>query len=157
MSLAQVFQPETDIRAAMREVGAKARAAAREIANAPAERKNRALLAAARVLRERADHILAANELDCADARAKDLGPALVDRLTLDPARIEAVARGVEEVAALPDPVGRVLATFTRPNGLVIERVSTPLGVVGAMVRDVGAITGEDALADTLHRVLVPA
>ena len=143
MSVAQIFQPETDIRAAMREVGAKARAAAREIANAPAERKNRALLAAARVLRERADHILAANELDCADARAKDLGPALVDRLTLDPARIEAMARGVEEVAALPDPVGRVLATFTRPNGLVIERVATPLGVVGVIYESRPNVTAD--------------
>ncbi len=143
MSVAQIFEPETDIRAAMREVGAKARAAAREVANAPAERKNRALFAAARILRERADEILAANGLDCAEARAKNLSAALIDRLTLNPARIEAIARGLEEVAALPDPVGRVLATFTRPNGLVIERVATPLGVVGVIYESRPNVTAD--------------
>ena len=143
MSVVQIVEPETDIRAAMREVGAKARAAAREVANAPAEKKNRALLAAARILRERAGEILAANELDCADARAKDLSAALIDRLTLNPARIEAMARGVEEVAALPDPVGRVLATFTRPNGLLIERVATPLGVVGVIYESRPNVTAD--------------
>src|ERR1700722_10636541 len=143
MSVAQIFQPETDIRAAMREVGAKARAASREVANAPAERKSRALMAAARTLRERAAEILAASELDCADARAKNLSASLIDRLTLNPARIEAMARGVEEVAALPDPVGRVLATFTRPNGLLIERVATPLGVVGVIYESRPNVTAD--------------
>ena len=143
MTVVRIVEPETDVRAAMREVGAKARAAAREIANAPAEKKNRALLAAARTLRERANDILAANALDCADARAKNLGAALIDRLTLDPARIEAMARGVEEVAALPDPVGRVIATFTRPNGLVIERVATPLGVVGVIYESRPNVTAD--------------
>ena len=143
MSVVQIVEPETDVRAAMREVGAKARVAAREVANAPAEKKNRALLAAARILRERAGEILAANELDCADARAKDLSAALIDRLTLNPARIEAMALGVEEVAALPDPVGRVLATYTRPNGLVIERVATPLGVVGVIYESRPNVTAD--------------
>ena len=143
MSVVQIVEPETDVRAAMREVGAKARVAAREVANAPAEKKNRALLAAARTLRERAGKILAANELDCADARAKDLSAALIDRLTLNPARIEAMALGVEEVAALPDPVGRVLATYTRPNGLVIERVATPLGVVGVIYESRPNVTAD--------------
>jgi glutamate-5-semialdehyde dehydrogenase len=138
-----MVEPKTDIRAAMREIGAKARAAARELANAPAERKNSALLAAARILRERADDILAANALDCSDARAKDLSAALIDRLTLNPARIEAMARGVEEVAALPDPVGRVLAAYTRPNGLVIERVATPLGVVGVIYESRPNVTAD--------------
>ena len=73
MSVVQIVEPETDIRAAMREIGAKARVAAREVANAPAEKKNRALSSGARILRERAGEILAANELDCADARAKEL------------------------------------------------------------------------------------
>jgi glutamate-5-semialdehyde dehydrogenase len=143
MSVVQIVEPETDVRAAMREVGAKARAAAREIANAPAEKKNRALSAAARTLRERVGEILAANELDCAEARAKDLSAALIDRLTLDPARIEGIARGLEEVAALPDPVGRVLTTFTRPNGLVIERVATPLGVVGVIYESRPNVTAD--------------
>ncbi len=143
MSLVQIVEPETDVRAEMREIGAKARAAARDVANAPAEKKNRALMAAARVLRERANDILAANALDCRDARSKNLSAALIDRLTLNPARIEGMARGVEEVAALPDPVGRVLATFTRPNGLTIERVATPLGVVGVIYESRPNVTAD--------------
>src|SRR5579872_681043 len=143
MSVVKILEPETDVRAAMREIGAKARAAARELANAPAEKKNRALLAAARILRERAGEILAANELDCVDVRAKGVSAALIDRLALNPARIEAIARGLEEVAALPDPVGRVLATYARPNGLVIERVATPLGVVGVIYESRPNVTAD--------------
>jgi glutamate-5-semialdehyde dehydrogenase len=143
MSVVQIVEPETEVRAAMREIGAKARVAAREIANAPAEKKNRALLAGARILRERVGEILAANELDCKDARAKELSAALIDRLTLNSDRIEAVARGLEEVAALPDPVGRVLATYTRPNGLTIERVATPLGVVGVIYESRPNVTAD--------------
>jgi glutamate-5-semialdehyde dehydrogenase len=138
-AVVQVFAPEIDIHARMREIGGKARAAAREVA----EKKNRALVAAARILRERSNDILTANEFDCADARAKNLSVALIDRLTLDPARIEAMARGVEDVAALPDPVGRVLATFTRPNGLIIERVATPLGVVGVIYESRPNVTAD--------------
>ncbi len=143
MSVVQIVKPETDVRAAMREVGAKARAAAREVANAPAEKKNRALVAAARTLRERATEILAANAIDCGDASAKDLSASLIDRLTLDPVRIEAMARGVEDVAALPDPVGQVLATFRRPNGLLVERVATPLGVVGVIYESRPNVTAD--------------
>jgi glutamate-5-semialdehyde dehydrogenase len=143
MSVVQIVEPETEVRVAMREIGAKARVAAREVANAPAEQKNRALLAATRFLRERADDILAANALDCGDARAKGLSAALIDRLTLNPDRIEAMARGVEEVVALPDPVGRVLATFSRPNGLLIERVATPLGVVGVIYESRPNVTAD--------------
>jgi glutamate-5-semialdehyde dehydrogenase len=143
MSVVQIVEPETEVRAAMREIGAKARVAAREVANAPAEKKNRALLAGARILRERVGEILAANELDCEDARAKDLSAALIDRLTLNSTRIEAMALGLEEVAALPDPVGRVLATYTRPNGLIIERVSTPLGVVGVIYESRPNVTAD--------------
>jgi glutamate-5-semialdehyde dehydrogenase len=143
MSVVQLVEPETDIRAAMREVGAKARAGTHEVANAPAEKKNRALVAAARILRERAREILAANQLDCSDARAKDLTPALIDRLTLNSDRIEAMALGLEEVAALPDPVGRVLATYTRPNGLIVERVATPLGVVGVIYESRPNVTAD--------------
>src|SRR5579863_7263460 len=143
MSVVKILEPETDVRAAMREIGAKARSAARELANAPAEKKNRALLAAARILRERTGEILAANGLDCAEGRAKNLSAALIDRLALDAARIEAVARGLEQVALLPDPVGRALATFTRPNGLIIERVTTPLGVVGVIYESRPNVTAD--------------
>ena len=135
--------PAEAIRAAMRAIGAKARAAARTLANAPAEAKNEAILAAARILRERGAEILAANARDLAEARAKGLGAALLDRLALDPKRIEQMARGLEEVAALPDPVGRVLATFERPNGLRIERVATPLGVVGVIYESRPNVTAD--------------
>ena len=138
-----MLEPEADIRAAMRAIGADARRAARALANAPVAQKNRALTAAARVLRQRAPEILAANARDLAEARAKGLTPALLDRLGLNETRIELVARGLEEVAALPDPVGRVLATFTRPNGLVIERVATPLGVVGVIYESRPNVTAD--------------
>ncbi len=117
------------------------------LANAPAGQKNRALEVAARALRKRSADILDANARDLAGGKARGLAAAFLDRLTLTEARIEAIARGLEEVAALPDPVGRVLATFIRPNGLLIERVATPLGVVGVIYEsrpnvtaDVGAL-----------------
>ena len=140
---AQIVETDAEVRAAMRAVGAEARAAARALANAPAEQKNRALTAAARALRERAPDVLAANARDLAEGKAKGLTPAFLDRLALDAARVEAIARGLEEVAALPDPVGRVLATFTRPNGLVIERVATPLGVVGVIYESRPNVTAD--------------
>jgi glutamate-5-semialdehyde dehydrogenase len=139
----QIIEAEADVRAAMRAIGREARVAARKLAIAPAEMKNRALIAAARVLRERSAEILAANARDLADAKAKGLSAALIDRLALNPDRIEGMARGLEEVGALPDPVGRVLATFTRPNGLVIERVATPLGVVGVIYESRPNVTAD--------------
>jgi glutamate-5-semialdehyde dehydrogenase len=135
--------PAADVRAAMRAIGAAARAAARILANTPAEAKNRALTAAAEALRARAGEILAANARDLEAARAKGLAGSFIDRLTLDPHRIEAMARGLEEVAALPDPVGRVLATFQRPNGLVIDRVATPLGVIGVIYESRPNVTAD--------------
>jgi glutamate-5-semialdehyde dehydrogenase len=132
-----------DVRAAMRAIGAAARVAARALATAPAEAKTRALLAAARAIRQRSSEILAANGRDLANARHRNVAPAFLDRLALDASRIEAIARGLEEVAALPDPVGRVLATFTRPNGLRIERVATPLGVVGVIYESRPNVTAD--------------
>jgi len=139
----QIIESEAEVRAAMRAIGAQARAAARKLANAPAEKKNQALAAGARALRAQSAEILAANARDLADAEAKGLSAALIDRLTLNADRIEGTARGLEEVAALPDPVGRVLATFTRPNGLVIERVATPLGVVGVIYESRPNVTAD--------------
>jgi glutamate-5-semialdehyde dehydrogenase len=133
----------TEARAEMRAIGAEARRAARALANAPAEVKTRALIAAARILRERSGEILEANARDLEAARAKGVAPAFLDRLSLDPERIEAMASGVETVAALPDPVGRVLATFERPNGLTIERVATPLGVVGVIYESRPNVTAD--------------
>ena len=139
----QMLEPETEVRVAMRSIGASARAAARVLANAPAEQKNRALTAGARILRERAVDILAANVRDLADGKARGLTPAFLDRLGLNEARVESIARGLEDVASLPDPVGRVLARFTRPNGLVIERVATPLGVVGVIYESRPNVTAD--------------
>ncbi len=143
MSAAAILETEADVRAGMRALGAQARAAQRVLANAPAEQKTLALTAAARRLRASAGEILAANSRDLANGKAKGLTPALLDRLTLTEARLEAMARGVEEVAALADPVGRVLATFTRPNGLVIERVATPLGVIGVIYESRPNVTAD--------------
>src|SRR5271165_5560493 len=140
---AQIRDPEVDIRSAMRAIGAAARTGARALANAQPAQKNRALTAAARILRERAGDSLAANARDVADGKAKGLTPAFLDRLMLNEARIEGIAHGLEEVAALPDPVGRVLATFVRPNGLVVERVATPLGVVGVIYESRPNVTAD--------------
>lgn len=115
----------------MMALGRRARQAADILATTPGEAKNAALHAIAAALREASDAILAANARDLDAVRGGDRPAAFVDRLTLDAARIEAMARGVEEIAALDDPVGTVIAAWTRPNGLRIERVRTPLGVVG--------------------------
>jgi glutamate-5-semialdehyde dehydrogenase len=127
----------------MRAIGEDARAAARVVANAPTARKNRALTAGARFLREGSGAILAANARDLADSESRGLTAAFLDRLALNEARIEQMARGLEEVASLSDPVGRVLATFNRPNGLVIERVATPLGVVGVIYESRPNVTAD--------------
>jgi glutamate-5-semialdehyde dehydrogenase len=137
------LEPEPDVRAAMRAIGARARSAARVVARAPAMARAEALFGAARALRDSAGEILAANARDVAAAGARDVAPAVLDRLALDAARVEAMVRGVEAVAALPDPVGRVLARFERPNGLLIERVATPLGVVGVIYESRPNVTAD--------------
>jgi glutamate-5-semialdehyde dehydrogenase len=120
-----------DIFALMRAVGVLARAAALELAKASSARKEAALRAAAAAIRSGEAKILAANARDLAEAKSADSTLAFADRLTLDRARIEAMAAGLEAVAALPDPVGQVIAEWDRPNGLHIERVRVPLGVIG--------------------------
>ncbi len=124
-------KPSAELVALMAAVGQRARAAAHVLARTPSETKRAALKAAARALRAGAPTILEANRRDMASAEAAKLGAALLDRLMLDPKRLEAAIVGIEEVAALPDPVGRVLASWTRPNGLRIERVTVPIGVIG--------------------------
>ncbi|MGX9964637.1 glutamate-5-semialdehyde dehydrogenase [Roseomonas sp. F4] len=121
-----------------------AREAARSLSVAPRPQRDAALMAAAAALRARAALVLAANAEDL--AAAPELTAAFRDRLALTPARVEAMAAAVEEVAALPDPVGRVLAEWTRPNGLVIRRVAQPLGVIG-MIYESRPNVGADAAA----------
>src|SRR5580704_11882330 len=129
--------------ATMAEIGRKAREAAAELALASAEAKVMALLAAAEAVRRRQNEILAANAEDVAAAKAAGIGAALIDRLALDPKRLEAVAKGLEDIAALPDPVGRVLAEWTRPNGLNISRVAVPLGVIGIIYESRPNVTAD--------------
>ncbi|MFA6019552.1 MAG: glutamate-5-semialdehyde dehydrogenase [Rhodospirillales bacterium] len=124
-------------------LGQKARAAAERLALASESAKNAALMAAGAALRERKPSLLAANALDMAKAEAKGLSAAMLDRLKLDDKRILAMAKGLEEVAALPDPIGKVLAEWTRPNGLVISRVRVPLGVIGIIYESRPNVTAD--------------
>jgi glutamate-5-semialdehyde dehydrogenase len=133
----------SDLAALMTELGRRSRAAGRRLANASTAEKDAALQGMAVRIRARAGSILSANDEDIAQARATGQSPAFIDRLTLDPARLEAIAAAVESVADLPDPVGRVLATFERPNGLRIERVATPLGVVGVIFESRPNVTAD--------------
>ncbi|WP_298422054.1 glutamate-5-semialdehyde dehydrogenase [Rhodoblastus sp.] len=132
-----------DLEKSLLAIGRSARKASRVLALAAPEQKNRALRAAARILRDRKADLLEANALDMASARAKDLGPAMLDRLLLDDKRIASMAQSLEDIADLPDPVGRVLETFQRPNGLRIERVATPLGVVGVIFESRPNVTAD--------------
>ena len=129
--------------ATMAELGRKAREAAARLALAAPETKVAALTAAAAAVRARQSEILAANAEDVAAAKADGIGAALIDRLALDPQRLEAVARGLEEIAAQPDPVGRVLAHWTRPNGPDISRVAVPLGVIGIIYESRPNVTAD--------------
>src|SRR5690349_10571682 len=131
------------VAALMQEIGAKARAAARELAQVPPARKNAALIAAAGAIRAQAGAIKTANARDMAAGREKNLTPSLLDRLLLDDKRIEAMAKGLEEIAALPDPVGEIIAAWTQPNGLKIERVRTPLGVIGIIYESRPNVTAD--------------
>src|SRR5216684_5223239 len=132
-----------DLAATMADIGRRARDAAAALALAPAEAKVRALRAAAAAVRSQANEILAANAEDAAEARGAGIGAALIDRLALDPKRLESVARGLEDIADLPDPIGRVLAEWTRPNGLRISRVSVPLGVIGIIYESRPNVTAD--------------
>ena len=132
-----------DVAALMARIGAAAKAASAELAGAGTEAKNRALTAAAGHLRDQAESILAANSKDMAAGRDKGLSSAMLDRLALDEARIEAMATGLEDIAGLDDPVGRVLAEWERPNGLSISRVAVPLGVVGVIYESRPNVTAD--------------
>jgi glutamate-5-semialdehyde dehydrogenase len=146
MSLAEATRtaPATGgIAAEMAAIGRSARAAARPMALATTARKNAALLAAAAELRRNIAAILADNHQDVAELQAAGGSVSFIDRLLLTPERIEATAKGVEEIAALPDPVGTVIAEWDRPNGLHIERVRTPLGVVGVIFESRPNVTAD--------------
>jgi glutamate-5-semialdehyde dehydrogenase len=141
-------QPEAsnengEVVALMRELGKRARAAARQLASAPGSRRDEALRAIATALQARSAAILAANRQDLDEARAAGQNAAYLDRLALDEDRLAAVAEAVAGIAALPDPVGRVLASWTQPNGLFFERVATPLGVVAVIFESRPNVTAD--------------
>ena len=127
------------------ELGQKARIAARQLLGASTEAKNTALIEAANALRKAMPTLIEANHQDVEEVRGKK-PDSFIDRLMLDEGRIEAMASALEEIAALPDPVGRTLATFDRPNGLKIERVAVPIGVIG-MIYESRPNVGADASA----------
>ena len=134
---------KSDLHAEMRAIGQAARAAAVELALASAAAKSKALTAAAAAMRQGREAILAANARDMAAAEQKKLTGALLDRLKLDEKRVEATAKGLEEIAAFPDPIGAVLAEWTRPNGLKIQRVRVPLGVIGIIYESRPNVTAD--------------
>jgi glutamate-5-semialdehyde dehydrogenase len=131
------------LEAVMRAVGREVREAARAVALAPTTQKNRALAAMARAIRSSRGEILAANAQDVAHAKAAGASAAFVDRLALNDARVEAMAAGIEVVRKLKDPVGSVMAAWRRPNGMRIERVRVPLGVVGVIYESRPNVTAD--------------
>jgi glutamate-5-semialdehyde dehydrogenase len=127
----------------MQAMGERARLAAVVLREASTETKNNALLAAAKAIRADREKILVANDADMRAGEERSLSPALLDRLRLDGERIEAMAQNVAAVAALPDPVGRELARWTRPNGLDIARVATPIGVLAIIYESRPNVTAD--------------
>lgn len=125
------------------EMGKRAAAVKYRLQSLTAEEKNRALEHAARALREHEPEILAANARDLQQGRAGGMHPGLLDRLQLNSARIAAMAQGLEQVAALPDPVGELLESFERPNGLHIEKRRVPLGVIGIIYESRPNVTAD--------------
>ena len=131
------------LKAEMLAMGRAAREAAAQLREASTDQKNKALINAADSIRSARSDILAANDQDMKAADARGLSPAMMDRLKLDEKRIEAMARGVADVATLPDPVGRELARWQRPNGLDISCVSTPIGVIGIIYESRPNVTAD--------------
>ncbi|MBX3582799.1 MAG: glutamate-5-semialdehyde dehydrogenase [Rhizobiaceae bacterium] len=168
-------QSAGDTATLMAEIGKRARAASRPLSMASTEVKNTALLAMADAVERNKSAILDANAIDVANGEEAGLSPAMMDRLKLDSKRVSAMADGIREIAALKDPVGEVIAAWDRPNGLHIERVRTPLGVIGVIYEsrpnvtaDAGALClkagnsvilrgGSDSLnsSTAIHRCLV--
>ena len=127
----------------MQRIGLHAKEASRLLANATGEQKSAALLAAAEVLNADREKILAANEIDLQNAVGKKLAESMIDRLRLDDSRVDGMIAGIKLVAGLDDPVGRILSEWDRPNGLKIQRVSTPLGVIGVIYESRPNVTAD--------------
>ena len=135
----------TSLEEIMNAMGAQAAIAARELGRATTEQKNNALIAAAQNLRAQTEELLTANRLDMDIAKEAGLNNARLDRIALDASRVEGIAKALEDVAALPDPVGDVMARWDRPNGLDISRVRVPLGVIGVIYESRPNVTADAA------------
>ena len=135
----------TSLEETMNAMGAQAAIAARELGRATTEQKNNALIAAAQNLRAQTEELLTANRLDMDIAKEAGLNNARLDRIALDASRVEGIAKALEDVAALPDPVGDVMARWDRPNGLDISRVRVPLGVIGVIYESRPNVTADAA------------
>ena len=131
------------LEATMRDIGRQARQAARTVALAPAAQKNRALAAMAKALRSAKVAILASNQEDLAAARSAGASAAFLDRLMLDRGRVDAMAAGIDVIRKLKDPVGAIMASWRRPNGMRIERVRVPLGVIGVIYESRPNVTAD--------------
>ena len=136
-------QTQESVHDLMLQIGRNARAAAHPLSIASAERKHAALVSMAREIETRKDVILAANALDLNNANASGMAVSFIDRLTLNPDRIRAMADGIRAIAELRDPIGEVIAEWDRPNGLHIERVRTPLGVIGVIYESRPNVTAD--------------
>ena len=134
-----------DVKGHLRELGALARAAAPLLARAGTAAKNRALAAMAREIRARAAQVLQANAADLAQARKEGCDAAFVDRLTLTPEAIEQMAAGVEQVAALEDPVGRISERVKRPSGIEVAKMRVPIGVIASIYESRPNVTADAA------------
>ena len=135
-----------DLTAQIHDFGRRARAAARLLRQASTEQKNRGIVAMAEQVLAMQEEILAANHQDVEKAKADGLSAAMIDRLTLDAARLAKMAEGIREVAALPDPVGEIIRDWTRPNGLRIQKVRVPIGVVGIIYESRPNVTSDAAV-----------
>ena len=134
-----------DVKAHLRQLGRQAREAARVLARADAAAKNRALSGMAAEVRKHSQEILAANAADVSHAGSEGRDAAFVDRLTLTPKLVEQMAQGVEQVAALDDPVGRISDRITRPSGIEVARMRVPLGVIGIIYESRPNVTADAA------------
>ncbi len=143
MTALKTIDGTADVAATMADIGRRAKAAARVLAQASTEQKDRALTAMAQAIRAAEPDILAANTEDLADAKAAGLAPAFLDRLALDDKRVAAMADGLEVVRAQPDPVGKVTESWTRPNGMTIERVRVPIGVIAVIYESRPNVTAD--------------
>ncbi len=137
------MQMNGELQEFMNQIGRRAKAAVRPLAIAPAERKHAALVSMARNILQSSDKILAANALDLENARQSGMSGSFLDRLTLTQARIRDMADGILAIAGLKDPVGEIMAEWDRPNGLHIERVRTPLGVIGVIYESRPNVTAD--------------